>query len=129
MRSLLMVCAVLCLALVAGVASAATPGQVPDATLAAFGLSGMQQMSDVQGTQVRGMGFAAVGGFSVARAPGGQIAGNGYVAVSDPRHGSALAAGASLSVAASGVGVFTPIGNVGVVVGGVAGGGAIAYAK
>jgi hypothetical protein len=128
MRSLLMVCAVVCLALVASVASAA-PGQVSDSTLAAFGLSGMQQMSDVQGTQVRGMGFAAVSGFSVAQAPGGQISANNYVAVSDPRRGSALAAGASLSVAASGVGIFTPIGNVGVVVGGVAGGGAVAYAK
>ncbi len=126
MRSLLMVCAVVCLALVAGVASAATPGQVPDATLAAFGLSGMQQMSDVQGTQVRGMGFAAVGGFSSAVAPGAASA-NGYVAVSGPTR-NALAAGASLSVAASGVGVFTPIGNSGIVVGAVAGGGAIAYA-
>jgi hypothetical protein len=128
MRSLLMVCAVVCLALVASVASAA-PGQVPDATLAAYGLSGMQQMSDVQGTQVRGMGFAAVSGFSVAQAPGGQISANNYVAVSNPHHGSALAAGASVSVAASGVGVFTPWGNGGIVVGGVAGGGAVAYAK
>ena len=103
------------------------PGQVPDATLAAFGLGGMQQMTDVQGTQVRGMGFAAVGGFSVAKAPGGQISANDYVAVSATHN--ALAAGASLSVAASGVGVFTPLGNVGIVVGGVAGGGAVAYAK
>ncbi len=89
MRSLLMVCAVMCLALVAGVANAATPGQVPDATLASFGLSGMQQMTDVQGTQVRGMGFAAVSGFSFAAAPGGQASGNNYVAVSSPHHGSA----------------------------------------
>ena len=127
MRSLLMVCAVVCLALVAGVASASTPGQVPDATLAAYGLSGMQQMSDVQGTHVRGMGFAAVGGYSAAHAPGGQVLTNGYVAVSNTSN--ALAAGASLSVAASGVGVFTPGGNFGIVVGGIAGGGAIAYAK
>ena len=127
MRSLLMVCAVVCVALVAGVASAATPGQVPDATLASFGLSGMQQMSDVQGTQVRGMGFAAVSGFSVAQAPGGQISANNYVGVSATNN--ALAAGASVSVAASGVGIFTPGGNFGLVVGGVAGGGAIAYAK
>jgi hypothetical protein len=127
MRSLLMVCTVVCLALVAGVANASTPGQVPDATLAAFGLSGMQQMSDVQGTQVRGMGFAAVAGYSSAHAPGGQVSTNGYVGVSNTS--GALAAGASLSVAASGVGVFTPGGNFGIVVGGVAGGGAIAYAK
>jgi hypothetical protein len=129
MRSLLMVCAVVCLSLVAGVASASSPGQVPDATLAAFGLNGMQQMTDVQGTNVRGMGFAAVGGITVAKAPGGQLSANGYVAVSDPHHGSALAAGAAGSVAASGVGVFTPGGNFGVVVGGVAIGGAVAYAK
>jgi hypothetical protein len=126
MRSLLMVCAVLCLALVASVASAATPGQVPDATLAAFGLSGMQQMSDVQGTQVRGMGFAAVGGFSVAAAPG-SVTANHYTAVSATNN--ALAAGASVSVAASGVGVFTPWGNSGFVVGSIAAGGAVAYAK
>jgi hypothetical protein len=128
MRSLLMVCAVVCLALVAGVANAA-PGQVPDATLAAFGLSGMQQMSDVQGTQVRGMGFAAVGGIGTARAPGGQVETTWYGAVSNPHHGSALAAGANVAVAASGVGIFTPIGNVGVVVGGIAVGGSVAYAR
>ena len=90
MRSLLMVCAVVCLALVASVASAA-PGQVSDSTLAAFGLGGMQQMTDVQGTQVRGMGFASVSGYSVANAPGGQQSVNQYTATSDPRRGSALA--------------------------------------
>ena len=119
MRSLLMVCAVVCLALVAGVATAATPGQVSDATLASFGLSGMQQMSDAQGTHVRGMGFAAVSGFSAARAPGGQVSANNYVAVSATSN--ALAAGASVSFAASSVGPFT--------VAGIAGGGAVAYAK
>ena len=128
MRSLLMVCAVVCLALVASVASAA-PGQVPDATLASFGLSGMQQMSDVQGTQVRGMGFAVVGGIGTANAPGGQTQTTWYGAVSNPNHGSALAAGANISVAASGVGVFTPFGNGGVVVGAVAFGASVAYAK
>jgi hypothetical protein len=38
--------------LLAATASAA----VPDATLAAFGLGGMQQMTDAQGLNVRGMG-------------------------------------------------------------------------
>jgi hypothetical protein len=127
MRSLLMVCAVVCLSLVAGAATAATPGQVPDAALSAYGLSGMQQMSDVQGTHVRGMGFASVSGFSIAAAPGGQVSANNYVGVSATNN--ALAAGASLSVAASGYGVFTPWGNFGGVVGGVAFGGAVAYAK
>jgi hypothetical protein len=31
---------------------------VPDATLAAFGLGGMQQMTDAQGMSVRGAGIA-----------------------------------------------------------------------
>ena len=127
MRSLLI--AVACLMLTAGVAYAANPGQVPDATLASFGLSGMQQMTDAQGMNVRGMGFAQVSGYSIANAPGGQQSENQYVAISNPRRGSALAAGASVSVAASGVGLFTPGGNYGLVVGGVAGGGAVAYAK
>ena len=123
MRSLLMVCAVVCLALVASVASAA-PGQVSDSTLAAFGLGGMQQMSDVQGTQVRGMGFAAVSGTSVAKAPGGATSTNGYFAVSTTS--SALAAGASISAAVSGVGFSS---GTFVVAGSIAVGGAVAYAK
>jgi hypothetical protein len=126
MRSLLMVCAVVCLALVASVASAA-PGQVSDSTLAAFGLGGMQQMTDVQGTQVRGMGFAVVGGIGTANAPGGQTETTWYAAGA-AHPGPVVAAGANVSVAASGIGVFTPIGNVGVVVGGVALGGSVAYA-
>ena len=130
MRSLLVGLVVVSLLALAGVASAASPGQVPDATLASFGLGGMQQMTDVQGTNVRGMGFAAVGGLQVAKAPGGQLAANGYVAVSDPHHGSALAAGGSVSIAAAGIGVFPPSGNnFGAVVGGIAIGGAVAYAK
>ena len=60
MRSLLIVCAVVSLSVVAGMAYAGTPGQVPDATLASFGLGGMHQMSDVQGTSIRGKGFVAV---------------------------------------------------------------------
>jgi hypothetical protein len=57
MRSLLTVCAVL---LVASVACAATPGQVPSATLDSFGLSGMQQMTDAQGLNIRGMGSPSI---------------------------------------------------------------------
>ena len=122
MRSLLFACAVL---LVACTACAA--GQVPDATLSSFGLSGMQQMTDAQGTQIRGMGFAAVGGFSFASAPG-SATGNGYVGVSATSN--ALTAGGSISVAASGAGFFPPHGNAsGFVVGSVAFGGAVAYAK
>jgi hypothetical protein len=67
MRSVLIVSLVVCLSMVAGLANAA-PGQVPDATLASFGLAGMQQMTDAQGTDIRGMGFVAAGGVVVAKA-------------------------------------------------------------
>jgi hypothetical protein len=56
MRSLLVVCLVACLALVAGTANAG--GQISDNTLAQMGIAGLQTMSDVQGTEVRGMGFS-----------------------------------------------------------------------
>ena len=62
MRPLLIVSAVVCLSLAAGVASAASPCQIPDATLASFGLSGMQRMTDVEGANIRGTGFAVVFG-------------------------------------------------------------------
>jgi hypothetical protein len=74
--------------LTAGVANAANPGQVPDATLASFGLGGMQQMTDAQGMNVRGMGFVAVIG-GISTTAGGASDGFGYVAVSDPKRGSA----------------------------------------
>jgi hypothetical protein len=53
MRSLLIASLVL---MVASVACAATPSQVPDSTLAVMGVS-MQPMSDVQGTAIRGKAF------------------------------------------------------------------------
>ncbi len=53
MRYLLIASLVL---VVASVATAATPGQVPANTLAVMGIN-MQPMSDVQGTEVRGMGY------------------------------------------------------------------------
>ena len=58
MRSLVIACAVM---LVAGTACAG----VPDATLASFGLGGMQQMTDAQGLNVRGMGSSITVNFSV----------------------------------------------------------------
>ena len=64
MRFLLMVCVVLGLALLPSMANAA--GQVPDATLTQVGLVGMQPMTDVQGINIRGNGFAMVSGFSFA---------------------------------------------------------------
>ena len=67
MRSLFLVCAVVSvLALTAGMANAANPGQVPNSTLAQLGLSGLQTMSDAQGADVRGMGFNTVSGYSSA---------------------------------------------------------------
>ena len=127
MRSLLIVCLVACVALVAGTANAA--GQISDNTLAQMGLAGLQTMSDVQGTEVRGMGFAAVSGTNTARLFG-STASNSYVAVSDPRRGSALAAGASVGIVAAGIGVFpNNAGPSGAVVGVIAVGGAVAYAR
>ena len=118
MRSLLIVCLVACVALVAGTANAA--GQISDNTLAQMGLAGLQTMSDVQGTEIRGMGFAAVGGISVASS-GHSVAADGYVAVSD--RPDALAAGASVSTVTT-TGLFgIPVSSV------VAAGGAVAYAK
>ena len=54
MRYLLIASLVL---MVASVACAATPGQVPDSTLAMMGISGAQPMSDVQGADIRGTSF------------------------------------------------------------------------
>jgi hypothetical protein len=134
MRSLLVVCVVVCLSMVAGMASAASPGQVPDATLASFGLGGMQQMTDVQGENIRGMGFAAVQGSGFANGWGGQFHQDSYAAVSpvNPRvtKSNALAAGGSLSVAGVGVAVSLPSGATFVKVsGGLAFGAAFAYAR
>ena len=67
MRYLLTACVVACLALGAGMAHAATPGQVPDSTLAAMGLGGLQPISDAQGTDIRGTGFASVSGFTYVK--------------------------------------------------------------
>jgi hypothetical protein len=125
MRNL--VAAVVVLMLLASVASAAQPvGQVSDQTLAKLGLSQMSRMTDVQGMSVRGAGFASVSGQSWAWAPGSGTS-QKYCATSITCN--ALAAGGSVSVAAAGIGVFTPCGNFGAVVGSVAGGAAVAYAK
>jgi hypothetical protein len=89
MRSLLVVCLVACVALVAGTANAG--GQISDNTLAQMGLAGLQTMSDVQGTEVRGMGFYAVIGGTSARGLGA-CASSSYVASgSKPVAGGAVA--------------------------------------
>jgi hypothetical protein len=86
--------------LTAGLACAADPGQVPDAALASFGLGGMHQMTDAQGTAIRGKGFALVTG-CISTSAGGASNWFNYVAVSDPRQGSAVVAVSVQSVAIS----------------------------
>ncbi len=125
MRFLLCACLVACVVMTAGFAGAATPGQVPDNTLAMIGLSGIQPMTDVQGTEVRGMGgTAVVYGTEVATAPIGVVALNGYYAKGTGYYASA--AGVAGSLAVSGIG-----GSSGsfIVAGSIAVGGAYATAK
>jgi hypothetical protein len=81
MRSLLVVCIVACLALTAGMANAASPGQISDNALAQMGLGGLQPMSDAQGAQVRGMGFVMTNGSATAILWGRTGATSSYVAV------------------------------------------------
>jgi hypothetical protein len=116
--------------MVAGLANAASPGQVPDAALASFGLSGMQQMTDVQGTNIRGMGtYAYVYGGGVANALGGTSQYNAYGAGANHFFGSSTAVGVSGSLAVSGGALITPGGTFAIVTGGLAVGGGYAYAK
>ncbi len=61
MRSLICAFAVVALLTSASIASAAEPGQVSNDALAAVGLSGMQTMSDAEGTQIRGQAAYAYG--------------------------------------------------------------------
>jgi hypothetical protein len=83
--------------MMAGAAKA--DGNVSSSMLAKMGLSGMQVMSDVQGTTVRGMGYYhrqnVVAGVSYASA-GYASAGGAYYAA-----GNNFAAGASVSHASS----------------------------
>ena len=130
MRSLVVLCAVASLLMVAGVANAASPGQVPDSALASFGLGGMQQMTDVQGANIRGMGtYAYVSGTGTANALGGTTQTDAYSAGASHYFGSSLAVGASGSLAVGGGALITPFGTFAVVTGGLAVGGAVAYAK
>ena len=117
MRSLLIVCVVACVALVAGTANAA--GQISDNTLAQMGLAGLQTMSDAQGSEIRGMGFAAVVGTNTARLNGSTVA-TAIIAVS--ARPNALAVGAS-------AGVIVDISHHHITGGMVAVGGALAFGK
>ena len=128
MRSLLCVCLVACVVLTAGFAGTANPGQVPDNTLAMMGFSGMQTMTDVQGTEIRGMGgVAAVYGVGTATAPGGAHETTGYYASETKSTGApVVAAGANAGIAASGIGFSS---GKFVVAGSVVIGGSVAFAK
>ena len=124
MRSLLIACVVVCVALMAGVADAA---QISDGTLAQMGLSSMQPMSDApQGAEVRGMGFAWVGGSSSAAVFGANSS-NAYGASSMAPWASA--AGGSNSAASRNVTVTYGWMSSSITVTVGAGGGAWAMAK
>lgn len=73
----------------------AADGNVSDGLLADMGLASMQTMTDAQGDQIRGKGFAAAWGYSSAHVYGAHST-NGYLAV-----GHHVAAGANLSIAAN----------------------------
>jgi hypothetical protein len=67
MRSLVAVCVLAVAFVVFGAVTANAAdlqqGQVPDQTLAAMGLGGMERLSDAQGQQIRGKSYAIGGNF------------------------------------------------------------------
>jgi hypothetical protein len=65
MRLLITLSVVACVVLAANFATAANPGQVSHNTLSKMGVSGLQPMSDVQGTAIRGKSVN-ISGFSFA---------------------------------------------------------------
>jgi hypothetical protein len=88
-------------------ACAAQPGQVSDTTLAQVGLSGMHQMTDVQGMAIRGNGFAVAGGIDVAVVPGA-ISAHGAAAGVDGGKGG-LVSTSSNAYASSSISVTTKV--------------------
>ena len=88
----------LAVALVVGFAgqAQAADGNLSSGMLADMGLSGMAVMSDAQGQEVRGMGYAAAWGSGWARVPGAS-SDNSYLAVGDN-----VAVGANISAAVNG---------------------------
>jgi hypothetical protein len=118
MKYLLMTLAVVMM--FAGPALAADHGNLSQSQLAKMGLSGMNSMSDTQGTAVRGSGFALAWGAGYATIikedPASAGTANGYLAV-----GHSLAAGANISVAgAASGGRYTTWAVVGAVGGSIA---------
>jgi hypothetical protein len=124
MKKWVALCAVLVAMVIVSPSQAGEPdGQIDGGALAGLGLSGMQQMSDDEGTQVRGR-FARVSGWSSASVFGGASSFNSYAA-----GGRRIAAGGSVSFASRSVtnsfGFFST--NRTVVV--ASGGGAIAFGR
>lgn len=126
MRTIATLTVLAALALIsAPAADAAEPGQVDNNALSAFGLSGMEVMSDVEGDQVRGT-FAIVWGQGSANFFGTNQT-NGYAA-GDFGPGPDFAAGGNVSVAGGGFATNAFGGTVWGVAGTFAVGGSVAYA-
>jgi len=93
--------AVAAILLSASTTFAGEPGAVSQESLSKFGLSGMKIATPAQAEQVRGMGYAAVSGYSFGSAVFGNSQGfatNSYVAESTKLLVPALAFGGSQSV-------------------------------
>lgn len=130
MKNVIIPCAVVALIGFASLASAAEP--VAKSTLSSMGFGGMQQMSDEAGMTVRGKGtFANVWGQSSASFHG-QSSVNSYEAGASWHGKSSSAHGGSLSFAGKVQINFAadPTGSAltASAIGGIAGGGAKAYA-
>ncbi len=113
MKTLLSLASVLVLSAAPAMAG---DGHVSSQSLAKMGLSGMQTMTDAQGSQIRGLSIAVAAGGSIAflGVPGGGAASvNTYFAA-----GSKSASGNNVSFAVGGVAT-----NHGIIVVGVAAGG------
>lgn len=86
----------------------AEEGRVSQASLAAMGLSDMQVMSDVQGKQIRGQGFAFAASVSASALPG---TGNFSPAVALGFHNAAAVSSAQSTATISGTLItFPPLG-------------------
>lgn len=123
MRFWLCVCVALSLAVLPTIANAAD--HVSDAALAQAGLSGMQQMTDAQGMDVRGTGFATVSGGSWNYFSPDLGTHNSYSATSNNWFSSAQAVGASNST----ISITNTWNWTSSSITSVASGGAFAYAK
>jgi hypothetical protein len=131
MKNVIIPCAVVALIGFASLASAAEP--VAKSTLSSMGFGGMQQMSDETGMTIRGKGtFANVWGQSGANFRG-QTSANNYEAGASWHGKSSFAQGSSMSFAGKIQVNYAadPTGSAlsASVIGGIAGGGAKAYAR